>query len=323
MNLGKKKFGSFLCVLLALLLCVPLCAMAQEAEPSDEAVQWYELSAEDGVLTVRLPLGDVQKESWQFIVGNERVIELLTCEVIGDEAEEGTDGAMWVGSFKSFSAEEGRTVIQFTRTDESGAVVEARMLHIAAAEDTSLSVVNAVENSFYYLNAERNTLNVSLAGNSTTGYSWGYAVSDADILTCTAEEYIAHPSEGMEGVGGTYTARFEGSFEKTGIVTLVLAYARPWEGNAIEQHQIRLFVNEANEMELLCDEPAPAFTPKKAKPAPQPAAPVAEGGTVFDAVLQSKGFQQLLQTAVLDALHSPQGQDLLTQAIRKELAKLK
>ena len=50
---------------------------------------------------------------------------------------------------------------------------------------------------------------------------------------------------------------------------------------------------------------------------------MAEGGTVFDAVLQSKGFQQLLQTAVLDALRSPQGQDLLTQAIRKELAKLK
>ena len=71
------------------------------------------------------------------------------------------------------------------------------------------------------------------------------------------------------------------------------------------------------------DEPAPAFTPKKAKPLPQPAAPAAEGGTVFDAVLQSKGFQQLLQTAVLDALRSPQGQDLLTQAIRKELAKLK
>jgi DNA-binding XRE family transcriptional regulator len=71
------------------------------------------------------------------------------------------------------------------------------------------------------------------------------------------------------------------------------------------------------------DEPAPVFTPKKVKPAPQPSAPAADGGTVFDAVLQSKGFQDLLRTAVLDALRSPEGQDLLTQAIRKELNRMK
>ena len=69
------------------------------------------------------------------------------------------------------------------------------------------------------------------------------------------------------------------------------------------------------------DEPAPAYTPKKTKPAPQSTAPMSEGGTVFDAVLQSKGFQDLLRTAVLDALRSPEGQDLLTQAIRKELGR--
>ena len=63
----------------------------------------------------------------------------------------------------------------------------------------------------------------------------------------------------------------------------------------------------------------PAYVPKKAKSAPQTAVPAGEGGTVFDAVLQSKGFQDLLRTAVLDALRSPEGQDLLTQAIRKEL----
>ena len=70
------------------------------------------------------------------------------------------------------------------------------------------------------------------------------------------------------------------------------------------------------------DTSAPAYVPKKVKPAPQTSAP-AGGGTVFDAVLQSKGFQELLRTAVLDALRSPEGQDLLTQTIRKELSKLK
>lgn len=71
------------------------------------------------------------------------------------------------------------------------------------------------------------------------------------------------------------------------------------------------------------DTPAPAYTPKKVKPTPQSAPSYTEGGTVFDAVLQSKGFQDMLRTAVLDALRSPEGQDLLTQAIRKELSKLK
>ena len=71
------------------------------------------------------------------------------------------------------------------------------------------------------------------------------------------------------------------------------------------------------------DAPTPTYAPKKVKPAPQSAPVSTEGGTVFDAVLQSKGFQQLLHTAVLDALRSPEGQDLLTQAIRKELSKLK
>ena len=69
------------------------------------------------------------------------------------------------------------------------------------------------------------------------------------------------------------------------------------------------------------DTSAPAYVPKKVKPAPQTSAPAGEGGTVFDAVLQSKGFQELLRSAVLDALRSPEGQDLLAQAIRKELAR--
>lgn len=69
------------------------------------------------------------------------------------------------------------------------------------------------------------------------------------------------------------------------------------------------------------DSSIPVYTPKKAKPAPQPSAPTGEGGTVFDAVLQSKNFQDMLRTAVLDALRSPEGQDLLTQAIRRELGR--
>lgn len=67
--------------------------------------------------------------------------------------------------------------------------------------------------------------------------------------------------------------------------------------------------------------PSPAPIPKKAVATPPRPQPAAEGGTVFDAVLHSKGFQDMLRTAVLDALRSPEGQDLLTQAIRRELGR--
>ncbi len=71
------------------------------------------------------------------------------------------------------------------------------------------------------------------------------------------------------------------------------------------------------------DEPAPA--PRKvSKTAPQPSAQTApsEAGTLFDSFAGSKPFQDMLRAAVLDALRSPEGQSLLTQAIRKELSRM-
>ncbi len=68
------------------------------------------------------------------------------------------------------------------------------------------------------------------------------------------------------------------------------------------------------------DEPAPAPAPKRAV---KPVAAVSsggEGGTMFDAFLTSKKFQEALRTAVLDTLRTPEGQEILAKAIRRELA---
>ena len=69
------------------------------------------------------------------------------------------------------------------------------------------------------------------------------------------------------------------------------------------------------------DEPAPAPVPKRAvKPAAVAASTGGEGGTMFDAFLTSKKFQEALRTAVLDTLRTPEGQEILAKAIRRELA---
>ena len=68
------------------------------------------------------------------------------------------------------------------------------------------------------------------------------------------------------------------------------------------------------------EEPAPP--PRRAaRPVPQSGPAGQDQGTVFDAFLHSKAFQDMIRAAVQEALRSPEGQDILTQAVRKELAR--
>ena len=66
------------------------------------------------------------------------------------------------------------------------------------------------------------------------------------------------------------------------------------------------------------DEPAPPpEAPRRMKAAP--AAPAGEGGTMLDALLSGKKFQECLRSAVLETLRSPEGQEILAREIRREL----
>ena len=62
--------------------------------------------------------------------------------------------------------------------------------------------------------------------------------------------------------------------------------------------------------------PMPAAPKKTAR---QSDAPSGGEGTLFDSFLRSKQFQELLQTALLDVLRSPEGEALIANAVRKEL----
>ena len=69
------------------------------------------------------------------------------------------------------------------------------------------------------------------------------------------------------------------------------------------------------------DEPVFVAPVRKAvRSAVQNSAP-AEQGTLMDSFVNSKSFQEMVRTAVLEVLRSPEGQNLLTQAIRKELSR--
>jgi transcriptional regulator with XRE-family HTH domain len=69
------------------------------------------------------------------------------------------------------------------------------------------------------------------------------------------------------------------------------------------------------------DEPVYTPAPKKvSRPASQNTSSGEQGGTLFDSFAGSKAFQDMVRSAVLEVLRSPEGQNLLTQAIRKELS---
>lgn len=60
--------------------------------------------------------------------------------------------------------------------------------------------------------------------------------------------------------------------------------------------------------------PAPRRAPRE-----EPAAPSGQG-SMLDALIGGKKFQESLRAAVLEVLRSPEGQELLAKAIRRELA---
>ena len=62
----------------------------------------------------------------------------------------------------------------------------------------------------------------------------------------------------------------------------------------------------------------PAAPPVSKKPRP---AAVQEDGAVFGALLKSPSFQALMREAALEALRSPEGQELLTKALQRELGR--
>ncbi len=67
------------------------------------------------------------------------------------------------------------------------------------------------------------------------------------------------------------------------------------------------------------DEPAPAPV-RRAAPRPAPVSHGKdEGGSLLDPLMKNKAFQDMVRSTVLEVLRSPEGQELLAQAVRRQL----
>ena len=71
------------------------------------------------------------------------------------------------------------------------------------------------------------------------------------------------------------------------------------------------------------EEPAPRPVPRPAAPkiVAQSSAAGQNDSNMFSAFMKSKPFQDLLRATVLDVLRSPEGQELIAKAVRKEVGR--
>ena len=71
------------------------------------------------------------------------------------------------------------------------------------------------------------------------------------------------------------------------------------------------------------EEPAPRPVPRPAAPkiVAQSSAAGQNDSNMFSAFMKSESFQDLLRATVLDVLRSPEGQELIAKAVRKEVGR--
>ena len=71
------------------------------------------------------------------------------------------------------------------------------------------------------------------------------------------------------------------------------------------------------------DEPAPAPV-RRAAPRPAPVSHGKdEGGSLLDPLMKNRAFQDMVRATVLEVLRSPEGQELLAQAVRGQLGSMR
>lgn len=222
--------------LLAILFTVML-PFAAFAEAQD--ANWLEISNEDRVLTVRLPWQE--GSDWQFDVFDgdcTAPLELLTMEVIGDEAAEAGQERAWVASFARFGGSgEARLWLNCGGT-------EARYIRLNVSEDGALSITDADTYAW-----DGRSLTVGLLENPSTGYGWSWV--DTPALKLIDMQFVQNSSDELRfGAPGCRTLRFE-STGQGGEVELTLVYARSWEQEPAEARTLRLDVSAEGEISIL------------------------------------------------------------------------
>lgn len=128
----------------------------ESTEPTDQTGttdpalldNWYELSSDDTVITVRLPGNATTGYEWVYSISDEEVLELITQEYVQDENTEGVEGAggTYVGSFKGTFNKAGNVTLTFNYQrswEDTEEPMETHVLELFVNEADIIEVVSA------------------------------------------------------------------------------------------------------------------------------------------------------------------------------------
>ena len=188
-----KRFLT-LCMAACLLLSL-LCGAQAEALEGD----WCELSAENTVLTVRLPGDEANGYAWNAEFSDEDVLELLTMEY---------ENGQWAASYKATGRKTGLTELRLSYEKDGAfpaatAVLDLSVNDAQKIEIESAKYVETYADTWVEMSEDARVLTVRLDANATTGYSWTYEIDNPAVLELVTAEYAPFENEeGLLGVGG-------------------------------------------------------------------------------------------------------------------------
>lgn len=202
-----------LAILLAMMLfCLPFAGAEDAADAVETA--WYELSADNTVLTVRLPGNNKDGMDWNFEISNPDALELITQEVIEGESE-GMAGAptTYAASFMSTASAKNTVslILRYATEDPAEAPFATRVLELNIAEDNTIAVTSVLDRNqsadWIAYDTENFVLTVTLPAIENGSQAWDMSILDEnllELLTCETENgYIASFRSPVKGAGTT------------------------------------------------------------------------------------------------------------------------
>ena len=228
-----KRFLT-LCMAACLLLSL-LCGAQAEALEGD----WFELSAEDTVLTVRLPGDEANGYAWNAEFSDEDVLELLTMEY---------ENGQWAASYKATGKKKGLTELRLSYEKDGAfpaatAVLDLSVNDAQKIEIESAKYVETYADTWVEMSEDARVLTVRLDANATTGYSWTYEIDNPAVLELVTAEYVPFENEeGLLGVGGEWVASFRGL--TAGTANLTLYYGSADDAAPVDTRTLEIAVAE-------------------------------------------------------------------------------
>ena len=209
-----------LCMAACLLLSL-LCGAQAEALEGD----WFELSAEDTVLTVRLP---------------------------GDEAS----GYAWNAEFsdEATGRKTGLTELRLSYEKDGAFLAATAVLDLSVNDAQKIEIesakyVETYADTWVEMSEDARVLTVRLDANATTGYSWTYEIDNPAVLELVTAEYVPFENEeGLLGVGGEWVASFRGL--TAGTANLTLYYGSADDAAPVDTRTLEIAVAEDTALTL-------------------------------------------------------------------------